>query len=805
MNPDHIRRKGFVRTRDNIPVKYADPDKGLTFDQVELRHACGWGNSAPQTVGRTQAEIVKAHVFTFFNLIFALLALILLLTGSELWNMAFLLVAVCNTIIGIVQELRAKQAVDRLTLVTDQRFNTVRDGELVALSAHMLVRDDIVEFSAGDHICADAMVRTGELQVNESLITGEAGAVLKTPGDTLRSGTYVLAGSARAQLTQVGADALAAQLTAQVRQNPTPRGSEMRKALEGLLRIIACLLVPVGIALFCQTFFSRGLELRLCAETTVAALIGMIPEGLFLLTSIVLAAASLSLSRRRVLVQDMGCIETTVRADVLCVDKTGTITQPDMQVEQILPLSDDPPERLEAVLTALYGSEAPENDIGLAISELFNTPNDWKCLRRIPFTAAARWSGAVFEEQGTFLVGAPEAIMDSRYEDMKPLVEEWTGRGCRVVLVAQYHGEAEQGGLEDYKVVPLALIVLTSRIRPEAVAAFQALAEDGVVIKVLSGDNAATAADAARRCGIANAHRSIDASGLKTEAEYAAAVEEFTVFGRVSPEQKRELIHALQLQGRTVVMLGDGVNDVPAMKAADCAVALASGAAAANQAADFVLLGDDISAIRHLIRAGRQVVSSIRKAAVLFLVKNIFSLGLAMLCLIAGWSYPMLPVHMTVVSLLVIAIPALLLSGQPNDRLDSRQFLPTVLWQALPGGVTGILTILLAQLFSSVFSLAPQDMTTVCAALFGAVGLMVLWDVWAGETAHGRGVFWTMTAALTVCFTLLADILGLTITDGATALVFFALLLTVPTVYYGTKAVISAINALCSRFHLQVP
>jgi cation-transporting ATPase E len=258
MNPDRIRRKGFVRTRDNIPVKYADPDKGLTFDQVELRHACGWGNSAPQTVGRTQAEIVKVHVFTFFNLIFALLALILLLTGSELWNMAFLLVAVCNTIIGIVQELRAKQAVDRLTLVTDQRFNTVRDGELVALSAHMLVRDDIVEFSAGDHICADAMVRTGELQVNESLITGEAGAVLKTPGDTLRSGTYVLAGAARAQLTQVGAAALAAQLTAQVRQNPTPRGSEMRKALEGLLRIIACLLVPVGIALFCQAFSAGG-------------------------------------------------------------------------------------------------------------------------------------------------------------------------------------------------------------------------------------------------------------------------------------------------------------------------------------------------------------------------------------------------------------------------------------------------------------------------------------------------------------------------------------------------------------------
>jgi cation-transporting ATPase E len=784
MDYNRIRRKGFVRTRDNIPVKYADPEKGLTAEQVELRRACGWSNTPPAGAGRTEQDIVKAHTLTVFNLVFLVLAAALLLVRSDPKNLVFLIVVVCNTVIGIVQELRSKRLVDKLTLIADQRVPTVREGNLETLTPEQLVRDDIVELSAGDHICADAMIRTGELQVNESLITGESTAVLKRPGDELKSGTFVLAGRARVQLTGVGSDAMVARLTAQVREDPGLRKSEMMSALDRLIRIIGYLLVPVGILLFCLAYFRQELELRESAERAVAALVGMIPEGLYLLTSIVLALSGGRLSRRRVLVQNVNCIETAARADVLCVDKTGTITAPEVQVEHIVPLTEDPPERLEAIFTALYGSNPAENETDQALAELFSRASDWECLRRIPFTAAGRWNGGVFKDEGAFIVGAPEAIMDSRWEELREQVEQWTAKGYRVALAAQYHGEPEQGGLEDYRVVPLALVVLSSRIKSDAVETFRELTGQGITVKVLSGDNVATASEVARRSGIENAERCIDCSKLSTEADFSAAVEEYTVFGRVSPEQKRLLIQAMQQQGHTVVMVGDGVNDVPAMKTADCAIAMASGASAACQAADFVLLNSDLSALLPIVEEGRHVVGNVQRAAGLFLAKNIFSLGLALLCLLTLWTYPLSPVQMILVSTLTIGLPSLLLTADRTAVPYAGQFLTRVLRNALPGGLTGIALVLLAQSFGYVFGLEEAAVSTVCVVLSGWVGLLVLYDACKPVAGFRRSVFWLAALSLLGCFTLLGSFFELTVPNGQTVLILAALLLSAPTVYH---------------------
>jgi cation-transporting ATPase E len=576
----------------------------------------------------------------------------------------------------------------------------------------------------------------------------------------------------------------------------------MVQALEGLTRIIGCLLIPVGIVLFCQAFFRQNLGMQTSVESMVAALVGMIPHGLYLLTGIVLAVTGQRLSHGRVLVQDVRSVEAAARADVLCVDKTGTITCQELEVSQIVPLTADPPERLEAVLTALCGSTPPETDTQRALAELFTAPSDWECRERIPFTAGARWSGAVFQEQGAFLLGDPASILDSRYPQLQPQVEDWTAKGYRVALAAQYHGTPEQGGLEDYRVMPLALIVLNSRIRGDAVQTFRELASQGIAIKVLSGDNAAAASEVALRCGIENAHCFADASLLLTESELADAAESCTVFGRVSPEQKRALVHALQDQGKTVMMVGDGVNDVLAMGAADCAVSLAGGAAAASQAADLVLLDGKLSGLGAVVTETRRVAGGIQRAAGLFLVNPVFSLGLALVCLATGWAYPLLPVHLSVVSVLTVGLPALLLALERNTQPEMEVFLPGVLGRALPGGLTATVAVGLAQVLGLVFAIPGGDLFSVCAALTALTGLLVLHDSCKPFNTFRTGLFWSMAAAVAVCFTVLGGFFGFSLGNEKTLLLLGVLLLGVPTVYRVLAALVRRGIRLAEKFTL---
>lgn len=774
-------------TRENIPVIAADPEAGLTSAQVEERTAAGWVSGRGATPGKSEKEILLTHCFTFFNLIFLILAALLLVSGSTVLNMGFLPVALINTVIGIVQEIRAKRAVDRLTLVSRRPVTVIRDEHRQEVSPEEIVRDDIAEFSQGDTACADGILRSGELWVDESLITGEADAVTKTAGDRLSSGSVVLAGRGRIQLTEVGADSFADKLSREAKENPKARKSEMMRSLDRLIQVVGIALVPVGCLLFYQEYFVLKLGFQSSVEGTVAALVGMIPEGLYLLTSIALAASALKLSREKVLVQDMNCIETLARVDVLCVDKTGTITEADMEVENLIPLSDDPPEELEAILTAMYGTQEPDNATAKALHELFQGGSGWNCIRRIPFSPEYKWSGAVFEEKGAYIVGAPEYILGERLGEYQQAIDECIDRGSRVLLVAACDGDPQPGELDPDAVRALALVLLCSRIRPQAKEIFSYFNRQGVSVRVISGDNPKTASQVAQRAGIPGWERYIDMTGAETEAEIAEAAKEYTVFGRVTPDQKRQLIAALQKQKHTVAMTGDGVNDLLAMKQADCSIAIFSGAQAASQLASLVLLNNDFAAMPGMVAEGRRVINNIQRAATLFLVKNIFSLFLSVISLFTDWPYPLQPMHLTVISALTIGIPSFFLAMEPNYERIRGHFIRGVLRRAFPGGLTNVFVVLVCQMFMDVFGLAAEPVATVCAGILAVVGLMVLFQV-CKPFDRFRKVIWTaMLAGIIVCFTVLGSVFELRVATAASKLVMLTLLLMTPTVFFAMQ------------------
>ena len=758
-------------------------EEGLTSEQAAQRTPAG----AAKHSGKTEREIILTHCFTFFNLIFVILAALLIIARSSVLNMGFLVVAVINTVIGIVQEIRAKRAVDQLTLVAERPVKVVRDGKLQETPAEQLVRDDIAQFAQGDTLPADGIIRSGELWLDESLITGEAESVARAEGDTVQSGSIVLAGRGRVQLTAVGEESFASQLSQEAKQNPRARKSEMMRSLDRLILAVGIVLVPVGAFLFYQEFAVLKLGFLSSVEGTVAALVGMIPEGLYLLTSIAMAASALKLSRNKVLVQDMNCIESLARVDVLCVDKTGTITEPDMEVEDLVPLSHRGPEYLESALNAMYGSVEPDNATARAIHELFDGESDWTVEKRIPFSPETKWSGAVFAEQGAFVVGAPEFILGDRIGEYRETIDCWTDRGSRVLLAAGYQGEPQPHALDPELVEPLALVILSSRIREQAKETFAYFADQGVAIKVISGDDPRTVSQVAIRAGIENADAYVDATALETDSDYAEAVRDNVVFGRVTPDQKRKLIAALQKQGHTVAMTGDGVNDLLAMKQSDCSIAMASGAQAASQLASLVLLESGFSAMPGIVAEGRRVINNIQRAATLFLVKNIFSLFLSGISLFTDWPYPLQPMHLTLISSLTIGIPSFFLAMEPNYDRVSGHFLRGVLRRAFPGGLTNVFAVLLCQAFMAVFDLPAEPIATVCAGILAVVGMMVLFQVCKPFDTFRKIIWVSMLTALVVTFTVLGDVFALTTGTVQTKLVMLTLMLMTPTVFFAMQ------------------
>ena len=723
---------------------------GLSSAEVAARQQQGKTNQPPKSPTKTVGQIVRDNVCSYFNLVFVVLACMLASVGSWL-NMGFLGVVFWNTLIGVVQQLRAKKTIDQLTLVSARKVRCLRDGTWTSCLSEDLVQDDVVAFGAGDQIIADAVVLEGSVQVNESLITGEARAVPKAPGGELRSGSFLMAGHCTARLTRVGAESYANRLTAaaQADGHKVAKG-EMMRSLDKLIQAIGLGLIPVGAALFWKQHWVMAMDLRSSVESMVAALIGMIPEGLYLLTSVALAIGMLRLARRRVLTQDMNCIETLARVDVLCVDKTGTITESVMEADAPIPLADGP---LEDILHSYYGAEEPDNDTGRALKARFGQGSGgWPVTGQIPFNTAYKYSAKSFGTHGVYVVGAPNVVAGTRSGEFRSQLTPLLAQGRRVLLLARYDGSLPDPPetLDPERLTFLALLPLQNRIRSSAPKTFAYFAEQGVAIKVISGDDPQAVSYVAAQAGIAGAQRWVDAATLPDDQALAQAAADCTVFGRVTPEQKRKLVHALQKQGHTVAMTGDGVNDVLALKDADCGIAMASGAQAASQVAQLVLLDSDFAALPNVVAEGRRVINNIQRSASLFLVKNIFSLLLSLVTLCLPLAYPFQPLQLSLISAVTIGLPSFVLALEPNYELVRGKFMHNVLHAALPGGLTDFLLVFCAQGFAYAFDLSADALGTISTLLVLETGLIVLfgvchpftpvrWALWGSCTILGLG------------------------------------------------------------------
>ena len=772
------KRKTEEPMRRPVPVLETNPETGLSSAQAQERVDAGWANLPIDPPGKTVGQIIKSNVFTYFNMLFFLLAAFVLVFGT--WqNAMFLGVVFANIAIGIVQELRSKRTLDKLTLLTAPQGAVIRDGRRRKIPTSEMVRDDIVEFSAGDQIFADAVVVAGECSANEALITGEADEIKKPAGADLLSGSFVVSGECRARLTQVGADSYANRLTIEAKEAKPPQQSEMMRSLTRLVQIIGIAIIPLGILMAIKEIVWLERSVSNGVVATVASLIGMIPEGLYLLTSMALAAGVVRLAQKKTLVHDMGCIETLARVDVLCVDKTGTVTENKMAVEDVIPLCPDrfEEEDIRLIMADYVAAMRADNDTMAALRKYFTGKVTQQAIKAVPFTSAKKFGGVSFHEDETYLLGAPDVLLGERYGKYARQIDAYSSKGCRVLLLALYDGQPDDEEL-DAPLMPISLILLSNKIRAEAPETFRYFAKQGVAIKVISGDNAMAVSEVAKRAGIKGAESYVDARTLKTEEDIAEAIEKYTVFGRVTPDQKRKFVRALKAGGHTVAMTGDGVNDVLALKEADCSIAMASGSDAASQVSHIVLLESNFAAMPSVVAEGRRVINNIERSAALFLVKNIFSFALALISLIFTLPYPVTSAQMSLVSALTIGAPGFVLAMEPNISRIKGKFLPNVIYRALPGALTDLFLVLGVILFCMVFEVEDNMMSTVCAIILNIVGLMVVHFTCKPYNLLRKVMIGGLTAAFVFCVVMLPQLFTLSSLDlpGAMILVVFALL-----------------------------
>lgn len=746
--PKPVRKKSAAPQppRKKIAPLETNPDRGLTADQVRLRTENSLTNAPVEPPTRTTKQIVLGNVFTYFNLLFFVLAACVAYVRS--WNnLMFLGVVVVNTAIGIFQELRAKKILDRLTILSAPKCRAVRNGKTVRLDTDCLVRDDIVLFGPGDQICADAVVALGECRVNEALVTGEADEIRKGPGDRLLSGSYVINGECRARLTAVGAASFAAALTQEAKRSKAVGKTGMMRDLSQLVKWIGLAVIPLGILMFCKEYLWLDRELTISVTSTVGSVVGMIPEGLYLLTSLALMTGVVRLAKKKTLVHDMGCIETLARVDTLCVDKTGTITEPGMTAEGVVSLCPDrfTEEEVEVLLSDFAAVMQADNETMRAIQQAYPAGACRAVRALLPFSSEKKYSGVSYSADETWLLGAPEVLLGGRFPEEQKTVDGYAASGSRVLLLGIYDGSLEDER-PDAAFLPVGLVLLANKIRKEAPATFAYFREQGVTVKVISGDNPRTAANAAARAGIPNSDRFVDARTLTDKAALRKAAESCTVFGRVTPEQKRELIRAMKAAGHTVAMTGDGVNDVLALKEADCSVAMASGSDVASRVSQVVLLESDFSAMPSVVQEGRRVINNIERSASLYLVKNMFSFCLALITLFFTLPYPFSPTQLSLVSALTIGVPSFVLAMEPNKRRIEGKFLPNVIYRAVPAAVADVVMVVTVILFYLSFDLTEGALSTICTCIVGVVGLLMVNKTCQPYTPMRRALVIAMSA-----------------------------------------------------------
>ncbi len=777
----------------------ADPQSGLSAEQVKRRFAQGENNYKVESSTLSVPEIVRSNVCTYFNLVFAVIAVLLAIVGA--WSdMLFLPIIVANTCIGIIQEVHSKKVLDKLSILNAPHAVVIRGGKRQEIPADQLVLDDIVEFSAGSQIPADAKVVSGELQVNESLITGESDEIEKREGDSLLSGSFVVSGKACARLEKVGKDSYISKLTLQATKSKKGEQSEMIRSLNYLIMVMGIIIIPIGIALFVQSFIYNEGTFHDSITGMVAAIIGMIPEGLYLLTSVALAVSSVRLAQKKVLIHDMKCIETLARVNVLCVDKTGTITEPGMHVYDFSVLDGADQLEISQLLADFVAAQEKDNATMEALKAYFSNGSGMRAREVYSFSSETKYSGAVMNDGKSYVIGAPEFVLRGQFAQYQEQIATYSSKGYRVLVFAQYEGMLDRKPLTE-PVLPLCFVMLANPIRKGAKETFTYFAENDVDIKVISGDNPLTVSVIAAEAGIVGAERFVDASTLKEKEDYYRAVEEYTVFGRVTPSQKRMLVQALKEHKKTVAMTGDGVNDVLALKDADCSVAMASGSEAASNVAQLVLLDSDFSRMPSVVAEGRRVVNNIERTAALYIVKNIFSMLLAIFSVILMLDYPLEPSQVSLISMFTIGIPSFVLALEPNKELIRGHFLTNVLVRALPAGLTDFIVVSGLVIFCREFQVDLDCLSTSCTILVAIVGFMILHRIARPMNTGHIVMLVGVIAGWILCMLFGGSFFGITgISKQCEMLMVIFAIITEPVLRY-LSLIVEWISARCRMIH----
>lgn len=733
-------------------------EQGLTSDQVQTRIAKGKVNLDIGVTTKSIKQIVKDNVLTLFNLLNIVLALSLFFVGS-FKNMLFMFVIVTNVFIGIYQEISAKRTIDKLSIISSQRVRVIRDGKKMQIYINEIVMDDIVCLRRGDQIVSDSVVVEGKCFVNESLITGEFDPMCKESGDMLLSGSYLVSGECKAQVVHVGIENYASKISKDAKYVKKVN-SEIMFTFKKIILFISFFIVPIGIMLLIRQFGVQTNTFQMAVEKTVAALVGMIPEGLVLLTSSVLAVSVVRLSRRKVMVQELYCIETLARVDVLCLDKTGTITEGVMELQDVVPFENKSEEDIKNAASFLLAGLNDSNPVFIAIKENFIKSEDATILNSVAFSSEKKWSGVSVAGRGSYVMGAAEYVLNrEKYEMIKQRVQDMS-KDNRVIVIVHSNENIRDGKLPAEMEI-LGFLLFRDKIRKNAIKTLEYFKQQGVQLKIMSGDNPVTVSTIAERVGFDGADKYIDATGLNTDEDILKAVDKYNIFGRVTPQQKKKIVNALQEKGHTVAMTGDGVNDVLALKEADCSIAMAEGSDAARNVSQLVLLDSDFSSMIEVVKEGRRSINNIQRSSSLFLVKTMYSFLLAVIFMFLEAQYPFMPIQLTLTSVLTIGIPSFILALEPNHDIVKGHFFSNVLRKAVPGALTIVLNIILIMTLRDIFSISAPQVSTISVLLTGFSGMMLLFQVCRPFNILRRVLFYGMCLGFVIAFIFFKDLFSL--------------------------------------------
>ncbi len=789
-NSENVNYQNIIRYNPDVTT-------GLSEEEVNERLENNLTNNFVSIPTKTIPMIIRDNTLTLFNIINFILALAVLYVKSYK-NLLFMGVVLSNLVIGVVQEIRAKKAVDRLSIISSKKASVLRNGLEQNIDTNEIVLDDIICLSQGSQISADSIVLDGCCEVNESLITGESDSILKNPGDELFSGSFIVSGNCKAKVEHIGKENYASKISLEAKYIKK-LNSEIMYTVRKIIKIISIIIIPLGCLLFYNQFHVGNNNLQVAVVSTVAALIGMIPEGLVLLTSTVLAVSVVRLSKSNVLVQELYCIETLARVDTLCLDKTGTITEGTMEVSDVIKIGSHNVD-IQEVLSSLTSALNDNNSTFKAIQKAYNDNTNFEAKIIVPFSSENKWSGASFKDKGTYIIGAAEFILKDNLDEINDMLNNYNNDN-RVILLAHSEYEFDENNNLPQNLKPLALILIKDTIKENAKEILEFFNNQDVDIKVISGDNTATVVNIAKRVGIKDYDNYIDATKLKSSEDIKKAIKTYSIFGRVTPQQKKEIIIALKEAGHTVAMTGDGVNDVLALKEADCSIAMASGNEAAINISQLVLLDSNFEAMPKVLAEGRRSINNIQRSSSLFLVKTIYSTLLVIAFLFLNFQYPFMPIQSTLINMFTIGIPSFVLALEPNNKSIKGNFFINIISKAIPAALTVFINIIFIVYISKVFELSHEQTSTLSVALTGYTGLLLLYDISKPFNLLRKILISLMTTSFALGMLLFSSIFSLAAITPYLIILMISLISTANVVYRFILKVIYKIKYIKQRIN----